>query len=273
MDAASPVLEPPVFARLRDLVHRETGIWLADHKRAMLASRLCPRLRDLGMRSFADYCGLLARGDPEGAELRAAINCVTTNHTEFFRESDHFTFLADRVRKRPANWRVWCAASSTGEEPYTIAMTLASAGAANWRVFATDIDTGVLAAAARGVYPIEALARLPQGFRETYFLRGTGEWAGKAKVRREVRSRVEFRRLNLVGSVWPAGDGYDAIFCRNVLIYFNRDTQRRVVGRLLERLRRGGYLFLGHSENLNGMSSEVAMRAHTVYQRGKDVGR
>jgi chemotaxis protein methyltransferase CheR len=259
------------FSALRQLIHSETGIWLADHKRTMLAARLNPRLRELSLTSFSQYLQRLKAADPKREELRCAINRVTTNKTSFFRENAHFDFLgryAGESRGR-GGMRVWCAASSTGEEPYSIAITLAEALGLNtgWKVLASDIDTDVLATAARAIYQQQQVEAVPTPLRNKYFLKGKkGEFEGLVKVRRELRSRIEFRRVNLIGEPWPQERDFDAVFCRNVLIYFNRETQEQVVRRLLARVAPGGYLFLGHSENLHWMSGEVVAAAHTVYQ-------
>ena len=257
------------FRFFRSLIHKETGIWLGDQKRSMLVSRLSRRLRELRLEDLHAYRVWLETADAGGAELAQAINRVTTNKTEFFREPEHFVVLKDWVAGRGAAVRLWCAASSTGEEPYSLAMTLAEVFGmqAPWRVLASDIDTEVLAAASAGIYDEDRLAALPPGMKPRYFLRGRGRYGGQACVRPELRRHVEFRRVNLVGEQWPAGERFDAVFCRNVLIYFDRETQQKVVDRLLGRLEPEGLLFLGHSESLHWMAQAVEAVAHTVYRR------
>lgn len=257
------------FRYFRSLIHQETGIWLGDQKRTMLASRLSRRLRELRLPDLHAYRVRLETADPGGMELLEAINRVTTNKTDFFREPEHFAVLREWVAGRGAGVRLWCAASSTGEEPYSLAITLAEVFgmSAPWSVLATDIDTEVLAAAGQGQYAEERLGPLPAGLKPRYFLRGRGRYTGQACVRPELRKHVEFRRVNLIGDNWPAGERFDAVFCRNVLIYFDRPTQQQVVERLLGRLEPGGLLFLGHSESLHWMAHEVEAVAHTVYRR------
>ena len=257
------------FRFFRSLIHKETGIWLGDQKRSMLASRLSRRLRELRLDDLHAYRVWLESADAGGSELVHAINRVTTNKTDFFREPEHFIVLKDWVAGRGSATRLWCAASSTGEEPYSLAITLAEVFGmqAPWSILASDIDTEVLAAAAAGIYGEDRLRTLPAGMKPRYFLRGRGKYSGQACVRPEVRRHVEFRRVNLVGEQWPVGERFDAVFCRNVLIYFDRETQQRVVERLLGRLVPDGLLFLGHSESLHWMAHQVETVAHTVYRK------
>ncbi len=256
------------FERFRELIHRETGIWLADHKRQLLHSRLSRRLNELGVGCLSEYYDLLEHHDPAGDELRLAINRITTNKTEFFRERAQFDVLRDQVLagRRKSRLRIWSAACSTGEEPYSLAITLAETiGMGDWKILASDIDTDVLTAAAQAIYEEDRLTCVPMPLLRKYFLRGKGEFQGKAKVKADLRNRVEFRRINLAGWDWPKDTAFDAIFCRNVLIYFDARTQQHVTERLLERLDGSGFLFLGHSESLP-WTVNAARVAHSVYR-------
>lgn len=256
------------FQRFRELIHRETGIWLGDHKRQLLHSRLARRMGELCIEGLSEYYDLLAHHDPGGEELRRAINRITTNKTEFFRERAQFDILRDQVLagRRKSRLRIWSAACSTGEEPYSLAITLAETlGMCDWKVLASDIDTEVLAAAAQGIYEEDRLTCVPMPLLRKYFLRGKGEFQGKAKVKGDLRNHVEFRRINLAGWDWPKDAAFDAIFCRNVLIYFDHQTQQHVTERLLGRLDGAGCLFLGHSESLP-WTVNAARVAHSVYR-------
>jgi chemotaxis protein methyltransferase CheR len=264
------------FDLFRRLIHSETGISLKESKRPLLISRLGHRLRTLGLESFSEYYGWLKTRDPRGEELRRLINCITTNKTSFFREQEHFSFLAMHVRDRAkrdggrARLTVWSSACSTGEEPYSIAMTLREAlpeSSGEVGIMASDIDTDVLAQAAGGLYPEEALEPVDPSLRRKYFLRGKGQWEGLAKVKPVLREMVQFRQINLVEDNWRLEGSFDIIFCRNVVIYFDRETQRRLFDRMLDRLRTDGLLFVGHSESLQWLSDRVQAVRHTVYRK------
>jgi chemotaxis protein methyltransferase CheR len=244
--------------------------------------RLARRLQALGLRTFAEYhTRLLA----DGGELTRFINAMTTNKTEFFREAHHFDYLKSTwlPSRRPCRrtsdrrLRFWSAACSTGEEPYSLALTLLEAlgGGAGWdlRILASDIDTDVLAHAAAGIYPLEHVAPVPAALLPRYFLRGTAARDGYVRVKPAVRSLVTFRRINFVDEAWPIRTRFDAIFCRNVLIYFDRDTQQRILDRLIEHLADDGLLFLGHSESIHGLVDGLEPLAPTVYGRAGAVGR
>jgi len=268
------------FDAIRDMIYREAGISMSDAKRALVCARLAKRLRELKLRTHGEYLEYLATQDPNGVERQAMINCLTTNKTDFFREPHHFAFLRDvvfpAVKRRaaigqPRRLRIWSAGCSMGDEPYTIAMTiLESFGALRgWdiRILATDINTDVLRCAEQGVYPLERIDSLDESLRRRYFLRGTGRWEGHCQVRPEVRRMVAFRRLNFMEPVWPIHTRFDVIFCRNVIIYFNAETQRQLLPRFAEYLVDPGYLILGHSENLHWLSSVFSPIGNTVYQR------
>jgi chemotaxis protein methyltransferase CheR len=266
------------FSAFRELIHREAGISLSEAKEQLVCSRLGKRLRHLKLESFSQYYDYLMNHDPVGEERLQMINCITTNKTDFFRENHHFDFLRDQVipeireralRGRPKRLRIWSAASSTGEEPYSIAMTVREAfgGTAGWdvKILASDIDTAVLHAAEQGVYKQEKLADIPEDLLRRYFLRGKGEWEGYFKVKRELREMITFRRVNLI-EPWPFKTRFDAIFCRNVVIYFGRPTQQRLFEQLARVLSAEGYLFVGHSENLYWLSDLLVSLPGTIYR-------
>jgi chemotaxis protein methyltransferase CheR len=268
---AGPAVGDAEFAFFRDLIHRNTGIALKDAKRSMVAARLARRLRALGLDSFAGYRRFLETADPSGTELALMINCITTNKTSFFREEEHFATLADHIlaaeRAGQKVYRVWSAACSTGEEPYSIAMTaLAGPRRMEVRILASDLDTEVLARAQQAEYPLESLAGMDDPSKRRYFLRGRGERLGWAQVKPEVREMVTFRRINLVGELWAIPAHFDAIFCRNVIIYFDRGTQRRLFGRLTQYLAPGGLLFVGHAETLFWLGELLEAVDHSVYR-------
>jgi chemotaxis protein methyltransferase CheR len=267
------------FAAVRDLVHRVVGIALSDAKRTLAESRLARRLRAHGYTSFTEYLEHLERRDPAGEELREFVNCITTNRTSFFREPHHFEFLAAEVFPALTHGavRVWSAGCSTGEEPYTIAMTAierAPGGGRGLSVFATDIDTEVLATAAAGVYALDRLEGLDEARLRRHFLRGTGGRAGHVQVRPELRERIQFQALNLMASDWRLPCRFDVILCRNVIIYFDRPTQERLIERFALALVPGGHLILGHSENIHGMGDLFEPLRQTVYRlRGAPAAR
>jgi len=269
------VLTEEDFTRIRQLIYQRAGIVLAEHKREMVYSRLAKRLRHHGMTRFSDYLARLAR-QPEAKEWEAFTNALTTNLTAFFRESHHFPLLADHVRSRPGPIRVWSAAASTGEEPYSIAMTLSEAlgsRAADARVVATDIDTEALARAEAGVYPLEQVHKLDAERMRRFFQRGTGRQAGLSRVRPELRAMVEFQPLNLLAPGWPISGPFDAIFCRNVMIYFDKATQARILERFAPLLKPDGLLFAGHSENFSYITRTFQLRGQTVYTLAPPGGR
>ena len=259
------------FQRVRRMIHERAGIDLGANKTSMVYSRLSRRLREIGCASFSDYLDALQR-DAHGAEWQQFVNALTTNLTAFFREAYHFPVLAEFLRARAAAGgaaRVWCAASSTGEEPYSIAMTAVEALGTSpaVRVFASDIDTRVLEQARRGVYPIASVEALDAERRRRFFQRGTGANAGFARVRPEVARLVEFGQVNLIDPQGGVRDRYHAIFCRNVMIYFDKPTQRAVLERLHRALEPEGLLFVGHSENFTGSRDLFELRGKTVYRR------
>lgn len=264
------------FRLIRELVYEKTGISLSNAKRSLVQCRLAKRLRALALDDYRDYYRLLVSQKETGGEMQTMINCITTNKTDFFRERHHFEFLSDLVAQRIEEddrrpWRIWCAASSRGHEPYTIAMTLLDAleghPPVEIKILATDIDTDVLAHAERGVYTLDEVEELSYEQKRRYLLRGTGSSEGVCRIKPEVRSLVTFRRFNLVHDQLKPTRPFDAIFLRNVLIYFDRDTQQKTLDSLRPALVPEGYLFLGHSENICWKDSGYAPLGATIYRR------
>ena len=269
--AAEPefTMSPADFERVRQLIYQRAGISLNAGKQAMVYSRLTRRLRENGQRSFADYLSWLERSGSD-AEWQEFVNCLTTNLTAFFREDHHFQALVQDLRARAARpIRIWCSAASTGEEPYSIAMTAVEAlgASAPVRLVCSDIDTRVLATAQRGIYPADSRGLDPERLRR-HFLRGTGANAGSIRVRPELVRMIEFRTFNLMsGSYASLGEPFDMVFCRNVMIYFDPPTQRRVLERIHGVLRPGGLLYVGHSENFTDSRDLFRLRGKTIYER------
>ena len=256
------------FSRVRALIHQRAGIALGEQKREMVYSRLSRRLRELGMNDFTSYLALL-EGEKDSAEWQAFTNALTTNLTAFFREAHHFPLLAEHAKKCAAPVTVWCSAASTGEEPYSIAMTLIEAlgsRAATASVIATDIDTQVLEKAAAGVYTMEQVSKLPLERLKRFFLKGSGARAGQVRIRPEVAAMVKFGQLNLLDTQWGLKETYDVIFCRNVMIYFDKPTQNRILQRFAPLMKPQGLLFAGHSENFSYASQPFRLRGQTVYE-------
>jgi chemotaxis protein methyltransferase CheR len=256
------------FERVRALIHKTAGISLNATKQNMVYSRLSRRLRTTGHTSFQSYLDdLEAHQSPEWQEFT---NALTTNLTSFFREAHHFPILADFIRARSQPVKIWCAAASTGEEPYSLAMVMsecANVGAPSSSLIATDIDTNVLETAAAGVYSAEGHKGLSEERRKRFFLRGSGSNAGKIRVRPELRALIEFAPLNLLADGYAVPTDLDVVFCRNVLIYFDKPTQHNVLNRLATHLKVGGLLFAGHSENFSDCRDIFRLRGKTVYER------
>ncbi|QJW98244.1 Chemotaxis response regulator protein-glutamate methylesterase CheB [Frigoriglobus tundricola] len=274
IESSGPALGDAEFEVLRRLVHEAAGIALSPAKRQLLTSRVARRLRALGYQTFAEYIRYVTHSDPTGDERQQLVNCITTNKTDFFREPHHFEFLRDKAvphwlaRGGSRRVRVWSAGCSIGMEPYSIALTLREHLPAGFQVevLATDIDTEVLARAARGVYGRADCEPVPPAWLQKHFLRGTGANAGRVQVRSEVRRLVTFRQFNLNQPAWDVPGGFDAVFCRNVVIYFDRRTQQHLFDRFADRLADDGFLFIGHSENLHGVSTRFAPLGGTVYR-------
>ena len=256
------------FDRVRKLIYQRAGIVLAEHKREMVYSRLARRLRHHKLTLFSEYLARLER-QPDSKEWEAFTNALTTNLTAFFREAHHFPLLANHVAASTAPVRIWCAAASTGEEPYSIAMTLHEAlgtRAREARIVSTDIDTEALAKAREAVYPLEQVLKLSEARRKQFFLRGGGARAGLARIRPELTALVELRQLNLLAPNWGLDGGFDAIFCRNIMIYFDKQTQAKILERFVALLKPNGLLFAGHSENFSYISQAFRLRGQTVYE-------
>lgn len=260
------------FERVRGLIYQRAGISLADSKQEMVYSRLARRLRATGLESFSRYLdGLEAGKMPH--EWESFTNALTTNLTSFFREAHHFPLLAEHAlqarRKHGGPLTIWCSASSTGEEPYSIAMTLCEAFdtlTPPVSIIATDIDTNVLATAGAGVYPIERVEKLEAARLRRFFLKGKGAQEGLVRVRPELRQLVSFRQLNLLADGWDLKGPFDAIFCRNVMIYFDKATQRKILSRFVPLMKPDALLFAGHSENFLYVSDSLRLRGKTVYE-------
>ncbi|BFO57630.1 MULTISPECIES: CheR family methyltransferase [Comamonadaceae] len=256
------------FSRVQALIYQRAGISLHDGKHAMVYSRLSRRLRETGHTSFHEYLSWLENHD--GPEWQEFVNALTTNLTAFFREQHHFEILSGLLRSRPSGpWSVWCNAASTGEEPYSIVMTaIESLGAsAPFKLTASDIDSRVLATASEGVYRLDSVKGLSPERLQKFFLRGKGPNAGLARVKPELRRAIEFMSVNLIRDDWPFREPFDVVFCRNVMIYFDAPTQRRVLEKIHRVLKPGGMLFVGHAENFSESRDLFNLRGKTVYER------
>jgi chemotaxis protein methyltransferase CheR len=257
------------FDRVQDLIYRRAGISLHDGKHAMVYSRLSRRLRDTGHQSFKEYLSWLEA--TEGAEWQEFVNALTTNLTSFFREQHHFQIFAEHLKSKPAttSWKVWCAAASTGEEPYSIIMTVLEAlgSRPHFSLQASDIDSKVLATAANGVYKAESLKGISPAQMQAFFMRGKGANAGMVRVKPELKQLVEFLIVNLIKDDWPFKEPFDVVFCRNVMIYFDADTQRRVLERIHRVMKPGGILFVGHAENFSDSKDLFVLKGKTAYER------
>jgi len=259
------------YERFRELIYKKSGISLGDQKSTLLASRLSKRLRDLGLESFGQYYDVVT-GDPNQDEFTRMLDLISTNKTDFFREPKHFDFMRDRILpevKENRRIRIWSSACSTGEEPYTIAMTLYEHvdNPAQWdfKILASDLSTRVLAKAASGMYEEDRLRGVPSEVVRRHFLRGRGDQAGQVKVKPHLIEMVTFRRLNLMDERFPIKEPLDLIFCRNVMIYFDRPTQEKLIEKFHRYLKPGGYLFIGHSESLQWIAHSFKVIAPTIY--------
>ncbi len=274
----SVTLKDAQFSKLSTFIETEVGINMPPTKRVLLESRLRKRLRILGLDNFDDYISYVF--SRRGEEVVHMIDVVTTNKTDFFREPDHFLVLKDRIlperfhhdgwgERRP--FKVWSAASSTGEEPYTLAIVLMEFKREHpqfdFRILGTDIATNVLAIAEKGVYAESRIEAIESAHRHRYFLKSRDRSSSLVRVKPEIRGRILFRRLNLMASRFPISDRFHVIFCRNVIIYFNRRRQEELLRKLYNFLVPGGYLFVGHSEALAGIDLPIESVAPTVYRR------
>lgn len=265
------------FELFKHLIYQQVGITLDTPKKTLLVSRLGKRLRDLHLPSYQAYYDCVSREGGE-EELMKLLDLVSTNKTDFFREPVHFDFLRDQVLpevQAAKTLRIWSSASSSGEEPYTIAMTLSDAIAdiSRWdiKILASDISTRVLAKASSGIYEEERVSQLPHDLVKRYFLRGKGPQSGKLQVRPQLTRLVAFRRINLMDPTFPIRSSLDAIFCRNVMIYFDRPTQAKLMEKFFRYLRPGGYLFIGHSESLQWIDHQFTYLRPTIYQKPVSV--
>ena len=266
---AAVTLQDKEFNQFRELIYRIAGISMSPAKKPLVTSRLAKRLKHYNLPSYGAYFQLITADDGK-AELQVAIDLLTTNETHFFREPKHFDFLRQRIvpeqpRGRPL--RIWSAACSSGEEPYSIAMLLDDVlGAAPWDIVASDLSTRVLDKARTGLYPLERLPEIPKPYLSAYCLKGTGSQDGTLLIGQPLRERVRFFQHNLTETPPKLGE-FDAIFLRNVMIYFDQDTKRQVVARLLPLLRPGGYFLVGHSETLNGLCDDLQPVQPAVYRK------
>jgi chemotaxis protein methyltransferase CheR len=264
------------FEFLRRIANERTGIVVKDEKFDMFYSRLCRRVRRLGLQSFSEYCDYLQNDNSE-EEVLELVNAITTNLTAFFRENHHFDYLQQRLipellqkNKDSRKIRIWSAGCSTGEEPYSLSMTLkeslSSASGWNARILATDIDSNVLAKASQGVYPIERVKGIPKPRLRRWFMRGKGAQSGYVRLKPEVRSQIDFAQLNLMDN-WNVDGPVDVIFCRNVIIYFDRDSKIKLINKYADNLVEGGHLFIGHSESLFKISDRFELIGNTIYRK------
>jgi chemotaxis protein methyltransferase CheR len=263
------------FDRLSALVYQECGINLPGSKKVMLESRLNKRLRALNLDSFKEYIQLLAGAEGVANELIHMIDVVTTNKTDFFREPHHFTFLQQHILPELVagknSIKVWSAACSSGEEPYTLAMVLEDFGRLhhnfNYEILASDISTAMLQKAALAIYPMERVALIPTEVKKRYLLRSKDMERPTVRISPQLRKKVRFNRINFMDKIISVKEDFDVIFCRNVLIYFDRKTQAEVVMKLVSTLKPGGYLFIGHSESLYQQDLPLVQIKPTIYKK------
>lgn len=261
------------FVRIKSLIYRHAGISLSDAKTDMVYSRIGRRLRALDMQSFKHYLDALEQHN-DADEWQAFTNALTTNLTSFFREEHHFPILADHLVKMTASRhgkpiRIWCSAASTGEEPYSIAMTACETFNTlkpPVQIIATDIDTNVLATAAAGVYPVDRIKKMDDTRVRKFFEKGTGKHDGLVRVKKAVRELIHFHQLNLLDGQWPFHDGFDVIFCRNVMIYFDKPTQGKIIDKFITLMHEDSLLLAGHSENFLYVSDHLQLLGKTVYK-------
>lgn len=266
------IMRPEDFERLRNLAYDFTGIVLADHKKDMVYSRLARRLRQRGFTTFQQYCEVLDEGDKD--ELNEFINAITTNLTAFFRENHHFEYMKNVVlpelqKKYGANHklRMWSCAASTGEEPYSIVMTILESHLPktwNVKLLATDLDSNVLETGRKAIYNKDRVQSVDPERIKKFFLRDSA--TGRVLVKPNVREMVSFKRLNLL-ETWPMKQTYDIVFCRNVVIYFNRETQKQLFEKIANLMPVGGYLFIGHSESLHNICDRFELVGRTIYKK------
>jgi len=262
-------LSDRTYRDLATLMHSAVGLSFNDSKKALVSSRLAPRVQRLGLGGYDDYLALI-QADDEGGEFQIAVDLLTTNETYFFREPKHFDFLRSHALpelKGQSTVRVWSGACSSGEEPYTIAMVMAEVlGGRPWEIVASDLSTRVLTHAREGRYPMDDAAGIPRPLLAKYCLKGIGSQDGTFMMKPELRGRINFRQINLNAALPEIGQ-FDVIFLRNVMIYFDLETKRQVIRRILPLLRPGGYFMLSHSENLNGVSDALKTVLPSIYRK------
>jgi chemotaxis protein methyltransferase CheR len=278
MSARDECISARDYARLCDLIYAEAGIQLGSNRKTMLEVRIKRRLKVLGLNSYGQYCDWLFSHGEMKDEIVQLIDVVTTNKTDFFRESKHFDFLAQKALPELASRNesgrellIWSAGCSTGEEPYTLAIVLSEYALTHpgfrFRILATDISTIVLAKAQQGIYSNDVVSPVPGALQRRYFMRGRDPDSKQMRVVPELRKLVEFGRLNFMDSDYGLTEKADAIFCRNVIIYFDRPTQERILQRLSNCLLPGGYMFVGHAESLHDMDLPLTPVAPALYRR------
>jgi chemotaxis protein methyltransferase CheR len=257
------------FNKVVQLIYQCAGIRLNESKQQMVYSRLARRLRALEMHSFTHYLRLLEQ-DPNSAEWQQFTNALTTNLTSFFREAYHFDILALQMQASKARpFRMWCAAASTGEEPYSLAMTAIEAyqvAKPSVEIVASDLDTQVLATGAKGVYTLDKLDKMSLARKRGFFLKGKEANAGKVRAKKALRELLQFQQINLLDAAWPLAGKFDAIFCRNVMIYFDQATQKIILQKMGRLLKSDGQLYVGHSENLHFLSEYYVSCGKTTYR-------
>jgi chemotaxis protein methyltransferase CheR len=267
---AAQIMSRPDFVRLKEFIYSECGIKITDAKKSMLEARLNKRLTKLGIASFSQYCDYLFSREGQHHELAKMIDQVTTNKTDFFREPAHFAYLTEKAAPDLLQSRrslvLWSAGCSSGEEPYTLAMVL-SETRCPFTILATDISTRVLQKAGTAVYDAERVADIPAPLRKKYLLGSRDRTKGLFRIVPELREKVAFRRLNLLDDDYGLGTPVDIIFCRNVIIYFDKQTQARLLQKLCRYLSPRGYVFLGHSETLLGIEMPLVQMAPTIYRK------
>jgi chemotaxis protein methyltransferase CheR len=275
MSARDEAISDRDYTRLCDLIYSRAGIHLGSGKKTMLEVRIKRRLKDLNLSSYSRYCDYLFSAPGLERELTSFIDVITTNKTDFFREPQHFDFLSNRALPELSTtgrpFLLWSAGCSTGEEPYTLAMLLSEYGLAHpgfqFRILATDISNTVLSKAALGVFSTSVIKPVPGSFVRKYFLRGRTPGSDRVRIIPELRNLIEFRRLNFMDADYDIAERVDIIFCRNVIIYFDRPTQQRILSNIARHLVPGGYLFVGHAEVLRDMDLPLTPIAPALYRR------
>lgn len=267
-DYTSVELTDAEYDAYKQLVYEVAGISLKEKKKPLLTGRLSKRLRYHHIRNYSDYLGLVKN---DKHELQMMIDLVSTNETSFFREEKHFDFLEKHVKNlntRRESFRIWSAACSSGMEAYTTAMVMAEAGVNfQWEIFGTDISTRILEKARQALYPLDAANRIPQQYLKKYCLKGVRDMSGYMLIDKKLRSATTFQYMNLNKQPWPDVGMFDVVFLRNVMIYFDKPTKQLLINNIVQRLKRDGYLFVGHSENLLGIPTTLKTVQPSVYQK------